>query len=173
MKNRVLPNMAAIALTAVTLGPGNTVAQTQPSSSEASLAALFQSSMLDMELARLASLRAASPKLKQFADQVIDDQKSVNVQLSFLADSNHVQLSCGLNDWGREIVTKLSKKTGSEFDRLYTKEALASETKTTELMKQVQNEQSPEIRSFALRFLPMSSDHADKIRSLSNEVAGG
>src|SRR5687767_3350717 len=77
--------------------------------------------MMEVELGRLAVQNGASDAVKQFGQRMVDDHSKANTELMSLATSKGVTLPTELNAKHREHVTKLSSRTGADFDREYSK----------------------------------------------------
>jgi predicted outer membrane protein len=73
----------------------------------------------EVELAKLAKERAASPEVKQFAQMMIDDHTSAGKLLKQIAATYAIPEPSQPDKEDKELMDKLSKLRGSEFDREY------------------------------------------------------
>ena len=75
--------------------------------------------MAEVELAKVAKDHAASPEVKQFAQMMIDDHTQAGDQLKQVASSNAIPLEAKIDDKHQNLMEKLSKLNGSDFDKEY------------------------------------------------------
>lgn len=75
--------------------------------------------MLEVELGKLALTNASSPKVKEFAQMMIDDHTKANNELMEAAKKKNISLPAGLSDKCQKKYDDLSKKKGKDFDKDY------------------------------------------------------
>jgi putative membrane protein len=75
--------------------------------------------MAEIELAKVARDRAASADVKQFAQMMIDDHTQAGDQLKQIATSNSIPLETKIDDKHQNLIDKLSKLNGADFDKEY------------------------------------------------------
>jgi putative membrane protein len=75
--------------------------------------------MAEIELAKLAKDHAANADVKQFAQMMIDDHTKAADQLKQIAMSNSIPVETNLDDKHRDLMEKLSKLNGADFDKEY------------------------------------------------------
>jgi putative membrane protein len=75
--------------------------------------------MAEIELARVANDHAANPDVKQFAQMMIDDHTKAGDQLKQIATSNAIAVDTKIDDKHRDLMDKLSKLNGADFDKEY------------------------------------------------------
>jgi putative membrane protein len=73
--------------------------------------------MAEVELAKLAKDHAASSDVKQFAQMMIDDHTKAGDQLKQIASSNSIPVETKIDDKHQNVVDKLSKLNGADFDK--------------------------------------------------------
>ena len=73
----------------------------------------------EVELARLANERAASPDVKQFAQMMIDDHTNAGKLLTQVATTYGIPARPPIDDKHKDLMDKLSKLRGADFDREY------------------------------------------------------
>jgi putative membrane protein len=73
----------------------------------------------EIELARLATARAAGADVKQFAQMMATDHNASGEKLKAYASQRNIDVPAQLDDKHRDLSTKLSEKQGLEFDRAY------------------------------------------------------
>jgi len=75
--------------------------------------------MAEVELARVAKQHAASQDVKEFAQMMIDDHTKAGDQLKSVAMSNNIPTQPQVDKDHQQLMDKLSKLQGAEFDRQY------------------------------------------------------
>lgn len=75
--------------------------------------------MLEVELGRLALKNASSPKVKEFAQMMIDEHSKNNAELMDAAKKKNISLPAGLSEKCQKKYSELSEKKGTDFDKEY------------------------------------------------------
>ena len=75
--------------------------------------------MAEIELAKVAKDHAASSDVKQFAQMMIDDHTKTGDQLKQIATSNSIPVDTRIDDKQQNLMDKLSKLNGADFDKEY------------------------------------------------------
>ena len=75
--------------------------------------------MAEVELAKVARDHAASADVKQFAQMMIDDHTKAGDQLKQIATSNSIPVETKIDDKHQNLMDKLSKLNGADFDKEY------------------------------------------------------
>ena len=75
--------------------------------------------MAEVELAKVARDHAASADVKQFAQMMIDDHTKAGDQLKQIAASNSIPIDTQIDDKQQNLMDKLSKLNGADFDKEY------------------------------------------------------
>lgn len=75
--------------------------------------------MLEVALGKLALKNASSPKVKEFAQMMIDDHSKANAELTEAAKKKNISLPAAMSDKCQKIYSDLSAKKGKDFDKDY------------------------------------------------------
>lgn len=130
--------------------------------------------MMEVELGRLAVQNGASDAVKQFGQRMVDDHSKANTELMSLATSKGITLPTELDEKHRAHVTKLSGKTGADFDREYSKMMLSDHNKDVSAFeKQSTKGADPDLKAFATRTLPTLQEHLQMAKALNPGNRGG
>jgi putative membrane protein len=120
-----------------------------------------ESSMAEVAYAELALQRAESDDVKQFAQQMIDDHKKANLELTRLAMNKGVSMPSNqstppsLTGKRREMSDRLATFSGADFDREYMRNQVKMRGETISLFeRQVKKGKDSDLRSFAIQSLP-------------------
>jgi putative membrane protein len=137
--------------------------------------------MMEVELGRVAAQKASSDAVKQFGQRMVDDHSKANEELMSVASSKGITLPTTLDAKHQEQVTKLSSKSGAEFDRAYSKMMLNDHEKVVAAFEKENNKGADaELKAFAAKTLPTLQEHLqmakalpDNQRANTNSNSGG
>lgn len=129
--------------------------------------------MMEVELGRLAAQQGSSDAVKKFGQRMIDDHSKANEELMQLASTKGVTLPTELDAKHKNEVTKLSKMTGADFDRAYSKMMLSDHVKdVAEFEKQSTKANDADLRAFTAKTLPTLQEHLQLAKAM-NATTGG
>ncbi len=116
--------------------------------------------MLEVELGRMALQKASSPKVKQFAQQMIDDHTKANEELKALAAKKNITLPTTPGDEAQEHINDLAKYSGAEFDKEYLDLMHKDHQEDLDLFKEAAEEaEDGDVKAFAAKTLPVLQNH--------------
>ncbi|MEO8711431.1 MAG: DUF4142 domain-containing protein [Parafilimonas sp.] len=126
--------------------------------------------MTEVELSKVAQTKAASPRLKNFADMMVTDHTAAGNKLTQLAGTKNITLPANLDDKSQKKLDDLNKKTGSDFNKEYTKDMLGDHKDAVDLFKKGSNDlKDADLKSFASTTLPTLQMHLDSIKVISGK----
>lgn len=127
--------------------------------------------MEEVELARLASTKASSTPVKEFAKKMLDDHMKANDELQSIATQKNITLPAALSDDAQKDVDRLSKLSGAEFDKEYMSLMVDDhKTDVDEFKKASEECKDPEIKAFAAKTLPTLEGHLDMAKQTKDAV---
>ena len=124
----------------------------------------------DLDLGRLASERAVTADVKQFAQMMVTDHTGAGDKLNQFASQHAVDVPAQLDDKHRDLREDLAKKQGMDFDKAYA-DAMVDEhqklvdklesriDKSTITRAEVDNKNAPDTKVKAQSVLPEKSDN--------------
>ncbi|HEU4509434.1 MAG TPA: DUF4142 domain-containing protein [Pyrinomonadaceae bacterium] len=132
------------------------------------------SSMLEVELGRLAAQQGASDAVKQFGQMMVDHHQKANEELMTLASGKGITLPTALDQKHQQQITKLQGMSGAEFDRAYSKLMVRQHRDdVNDFEKHSSRGTDPDIRGFAGKALPTLQEHLRMARALEDQHGGG
>ena len=128
----------------------------------------------ELESARLALEKSKSERVRQFAQQMIDDHSQAQIDLQQLAQLKGVKLPQEANLAHKTLTTALRLLSGDLFDRQYmTRIGINDNERTVELLQRAQkNAKDTELRALLERQLAMAETHLMVARKLNGQKAG-
>ncbi len=126
--------------------------------------------MIEVELGKLALQRASSDAVKQFAQKMVDDHTKANEELKQVASKANINVPEGLDSKQQSRVDKLSKFSGTEFDRAYIKDQLKDHQQDVkEFQNEAENGNQEEVKKFASKILPTLQEHLSMAKDLNKQ----
>ncbi len=130
--------------------------------------------LMEVQLGEVADNQAASPEVKEFGRQMVDDHGKANQQLMQLAGQKNVRIPSELEGKHRETVDRLSRLRGAEFDRAYVTTMVEDhEADIAKFQRQSREGKDPDLKAFVERTLPVLEKHLQHARELSERVKPG
>jgi putative membrane protein len=130
------------------------------------------SAMTEVEIAKLATERASSDSIKQFAQATVDDQNKLTEELRKIAGNEKMDVPESIDSKHQSRVDKLSKLSGTEFDRTMIKDMTKNHQQDVrEFQSEAQGGADPAVKEFASKSLPTLQQHLETAKSLSKEVS--
>jgi putative membrane protein len=124
--------------------------------------------MMEVELGRLAQTRAASPRVKEFGQRMVDDHGRANAELKEVAKKASMSLPTTMNARDREEAARLASLQGAAFDRAYMQAMLKDHREDVAGFRQEANDGTdPVVRDFARRTLPVLESHLTLAQDVS------
>ncbi|WP_207433997.1 DUF4142 domain-containing protein [Sabulibacter ruber] len=147
--------------------PGTMLYGTRTITEASFLTEAASSNMMEMQLAKLALERSSRSEIKEFARMILNHHAKASEELTTLASGMNLTLPTGLMPDHQELVDKLSKLTGNEFDKKYMDEIEEAHERDIALYEVVSTAApTTTVKAFAIRTLPvlrMHEHHADKL----------
>ena len=119
------------------------------------------SGMFEVQAAQLAARQASDPKVKSFAEMLVDQHTKANDDLVKLANAKRVELSAAPPRDMRRDLEKLGKKQGQEFDTEFVREVgiKAHEKNIKAFEKAGKDTKDTELKAFIDTTLPTLKEH--------------
>lgn len=116
--------------------------------------------MAEVELGKLAEQRASNPKVKAFAQRMVQDHTKANQELMDLAKAKGVTPPATLDREHRRDAEKLGKLEGAKFDREFMKHMVDDHKDAVQdFEKASRSAQDPQLKDFATRTLSTLQEH--------------
>ena len=125
----------------------------------------------EVEGGKIAEQRAANDKVKQFGARMVQDHSKANEELKQLASGKGLQLPSAPDAHSKEMMAKLQKLSGAEFDRAYMDHMVKEHKKdVAEFKKEAGSGKDPQIKAFAAKTLPTLEEHLKMAEATHAEV---
>lgn len=126
----------------------------------------------EVKSSQLALTKAQNPKVRAFAQQMVDDHTKANQELAALAASKNVRVPEGPSLMQEGKLKLLNGADGADFDKRYMETmGLQAHRDTIELFeKGARDARDPEVKAFAQKTLPKLKHHLEMAQQLAQEV---
>lgn len=129
--------------------------------------------MNEIGLSQTALSRSTNEEVKQFAQKMIDDHTAAGEELKSLAASKNVMLPMTMDSKHMSLNTKLSGKTGMDFDKEYMKAMAKDHEATISLLaKEANSGKDDDAKALATKLLPIVQGHFQMARTIMNNMSG-
>ena len=128
-----------------------------------------QGGLAEVELSQLALVSAASPAVKNFAQQMVDAHTANNKELTLIAAKENLRTPTDIDAEHVRLKAQLATKQGADFDRAYVDAMRSDHKKMAALLEQAQgNATSQDIKTFAQKTLPVVKHHLQMADALAS-----
>jgi putative membrane protein len=129
--------------------------------------------MAEVELAKLASEKASSDPVKQFAQRMVTDHQKANDELKSIAQNKNITLPTELGPKHKTLRAKLEKLSGEAFDRAYMNEMVTDHRKAVSTFRtESTSGKHPEVKQWAAKTLPTLEEHLKQAQDANRTVVG-
>jgi putative membrane protein len=116
--------------------------------------------LAEVELGQLAQSKAASDKVKDFAQKMVDDHSKANQELKECAEKVGINVPDHMSVTEKAEKTKLDMYKGGHFDHAYIADMVKDhQSDIAAFEREVTEGQNPELKSFAEKTLPTLKEH--------------
>jgi putative membrane protein len=137
--------------------------------------------MAEVELAKLASERAINPDVKAFAQMMVRDHSRANDELARIAKQLDIEVPTQLDPMHRELVDRLSKLKGAEFDREYMSAMVEGHEDVAGLLRSFTAADRPigtagrargeqALTEWAMKTMPVVERHLERARQIQQKL---
>jgi putative membrane protein len=150
-----------------TAASGTMAAKTRPADA-GMLRDIAHANLAEIATGQLAVEKASDPKVKEFAQQMVDDHTKALTDVQQLAQTKTVKLPTEPDLKHKAAMTKLKMMSGASFDKSYVKTAgVGDHVATEKLLKKTQaSAQDADVKALATKMLPVVQGHLTHAREL-------
>ncbi len=120
--------------------------------------------MTEVDLGKLATLKATNAKVKEFAGMMVTDHSKANEELKALAKNKNITLPDSVSSESKSTMKSLTEKSGADFDKAYVSEMVDDHKKDVSMFENAsKNVKDPDLKAFVDKTLPVLKAHLEKI----------
>lgn len=127
--------------------------------------------MMEVKLGELAAKNASSPKVKEFAKQMVEDHTKVNKAVMALAAQKNISLPTAPSDKHKKHIDDLSSKMGAEFDKEYMSLMVDHHQEDIDLFEKAAEKcKDGDIKALASGTLPALKHHLEMAQGIKDAM---
>jgi len=127
--------------------------------------------MAEVEISKMALTKAQNVEVKAFAQTMVDDHSKAGEDLKKLAAQKKVMLPPDVMPTHKEVMDKLSKLSGADFDMEYVKAMVADHKKDVTAFESVsKGATDADVKAFAAKTLPTLKMHLEMINDIASKM---
>jgi putative membrane protein len=127
--------------------------------------------MMEVELGKIAAEKAVNDKVKVFGQQMQEDHGKANEELKGLAANKGVQIPTALEGKHKKTVDRLSKLSGSDFDRQYMRTMIEDHKEDLKaFQREADKGKDPDVKQFAGKYVPMIKKHLEMAQTTGEQL---
>lgn len=132
---------------------------------------LAEANLAEIETGQLALSKSQNPRVREYAQKMIDDHGMAQQELQQMAQAKGMTLPQKTDLAHRTVSGALRLLSGETFESQYiNRVGLDDHQRTVELLQKTQNQaRDTELKALAGRMLPVVQDHLDMARQISQQ----
>jgi putative membrane protein len=128
--------------------------------------------MTEIQLGKLASERGSSEVVKAFGERMVVEHGAAGDQLKAAAQKDNITLPSNLAPKTQQTLSRLSKLSGSAFDRAYAEDMVEDHEKDlADFQREVNTGKNEDMKAFASQTIPMIQEHLNQAREMLKTVS--
>ena len=128
--------------------------------------------LAEVKLGQLAEDKGSSPGVKDFGKRMVSDHTKADDQLKSAASTDKITLPNQINERDQATYNRLSKLSGTAFDRAYARDMVRDhETDVALFQREAKSGKNESIKTFASETLPTLQDHLKQARQMEQSVS--
>jgi putative membrane protein len=169
MNYKMLFVVSAVALA----GSSWAEAQAPSSADQAFVMKVGQGGMAEVALGKLAVEKGSNKDIKGFGQRMVDDHGKAGAELKAIAQTKNIPWPDAPSAESKELQDRLSKLTGSAFDRAYIDAMVGAHRGTVATFHtELQSGSDGEIKAWATKTLPTVQAHQAHAEKVQLSIAG-
>jgi putative membrane protein len=125
----------------------------------------------EVALGNLAIKKGRSKEVKNFGAMMVKDHSKADSKLLILLKAKNIPVPATPDAQSQALITKLSQKSGADFDKAYVSWMLYDHKKTVrEFTDGSVKLQDPDLKNFAKKTLPVLQNHLEEITAIHDNM---
>ena len=127
--------------------------------------------MAEVELGKMAASKAQNPEVKAFGQKMVEDHTKANDELKQIAAQKKVMLPPDVMPAHKQLMEKLSKLSGADFDKEYVAAMVVAHEKDVAAFENVSKTAADaDVKAFATKTLPTLKMHLEMIKAMADKM---
>jgi putative membrane protein len=168
---KILKSLSLATIAAILLISNSANANTTP---EEFVQKASMSNLFEIESSKLVNEKSQNTSIKEFADHMISDHGNVGTELESTVSTANLDSSLvakSLDKKHQDIINKLQKASGKDFDKKYVNEQVDAHKDAVKLFRDYsKNGTNADLKAFADKNLPNLEDHLKQIKDIKSSM---
>jgi putative membrane protein len=123
-----------------------------------------------VELGHMAEQKAASPRVKQFGQRMVNDHSQANQELQQIARQQNLDLPTQPDSKDRTTEQRLGGMNGAAFDSAYARDMVNDHQQDiAAFRKEADSGTDPALKGFAQKYLPVLQQHLQMAQAMEQK----
>ena len=128
--------------------------------------------LAEVELGKLAQEKATDPRVKDFAQKMVNDHQKANDELMTIATRHNITLPPVVSKDQADKQRQLREKSGAEFDEEYIDMMVKDHDKVVSLFEDASSDaQNADLKAFAAKTLPILKMHHEEAKAIRDSIS--
>ncbi len=128
-------------------------------------------SMAEVELGKMAASKAQNAEVKAFGQKMVEDHSKAGDELKQIAAQKKVALPPDVTPAHKQLMEKLSKVSGADFDKEYVAAMVEAHEKDVAAFENVSKTAADaDVKAFATKTLPVLKMHLEMIKTMADKM---
>ncbi len=128
-------------------------------------------SVAEVELGKMAAGKSQNAEVKAFGQKMVEDHTKAGDELKQLAAQKKVVLPTDVMPAHKQLMEKLSKLSGADFDKEYVKAMVEAHEKDVAAFENVSKTAADaDVKAFATKTLPTLKMHLEMIKGMAEKM---
>ncbi|MEJ7862018.1 MAG: DUF4142 domain-containing protein [Pyrinomonadaceae bacterium] len=128
-------------------------------------------SMAEVELGKMAAGKSPNAEVKAFGQKMVEDHSKAGEELKQIAAQKKVTLPPDVMPVHKQLMEKLSKVSGADFDKEYVKAMVEAHEKDVAAFENASKTAADaDVKSFATKTLPTLKMHLEMIKAMAGKM---
>jgi len=128
-----------------------------------------QAGMAEVEAGKVALSKSKDPQIRSFAQRMVNDHGSANLELASLAKAKGIEAPQRLDAEHQAMVDSLRAKSGADFDAAYSQHMNMDHDKAIDLFEATSKSSDTDLAGFAKKTLPTLKEHKQMASKLPGQ----
>jgi putative membrane protein len=122
--------------------------------------------LVGIQVGKLAQQRSSNETIRTFGERLVRDHSRMCEELVTLASRKGVTLTKELGSMERQLIEKLAKLSGAEFDRIFSRDMIAGHEKAVEKFEiEIRSGKDLDVKAWAEKRITTLREHLEIVRS--------
>ncbi len=127
--------------------------------------------MVEVELGKMAAGKSQNAEVKAFGQKMVEDHSKAGDELKQIAAQKKVMLPTDVMPAHKQLMEKLSKLSGADFDKEYVKAMVEAHEKDVAAFENVSKTAADaDVKAFAAKTLPVLKMHLEMIKGMAEKM---